>query len=88
MAEGTREKVQTCRRGKMPLLGRRAEEGRIAIGNSLCKWLHGCRLRGQSALQRLWGSQKRLAHLGEIKHFLCRLLVARNLLCGLRASGG
>ena len=26
-AEGTREKVQTCRRGKAPLLGRGEEEG-------------------------------------------------------------
>ena len=35
MAEGTQEKVQTCRRGKAPLLGRGEEEGQAAIGNSL-----------------------------------------------------
>ena len=35
MAEGTREKVWTHRRGKAPLLGRGEEKGRAAIGNSL-----------------------------------------------------
>ena len=35
MAEGTREKVQTRRRGKAPLLGRGEEEGQAATENSL-----------------------------------------------------
>ena len=35
MAEGTQEKVQTCRRDKVPLLGRAEEEGWTIIGNSL-----------------------------------------------------
>ena len=35
MAEGTQEKVQPCRRDKVPLLGRAEEEGWTIIGNSL-----------------------------------------------------
>lgn len=34
-AERTREKVQTSRRGKAPLLGRGEEEGQAAVGNAL-----------------------------------------------------
>ena len=34
-AEGTQEKVRTCRRGNVPLLGRGEEEGWAAIGNLL-----------------------------------------------------
>ena len=43
---------------------------------------------GRAALAQATGSKKPLAHLGETGHFLCRLPVARHLLCGLRASGG
>ena len=39
-AEGTWEKVWTCRRGKAPLLGRGEKEGRSAIGNSLHRSVH------------------------------------------------
>ena len=35
MEERTQEKIQTCRRGKVPLLGRGEEEGWTTIGNSL-----------------------------------------------------
>ena len=35
MAEGTWEKIWTCRRGKVPLVGRGEEEGQAPIGNSL-----------------------------------------------------
>ena len=42
MAEGTREKVQTCRRDKVPLLGRGEEEGQAAIENSLGPSVHAC----------------------------------------------
>ena len=35
MAEGTQEKVWTCRRSRAPLLVRREEEGCTTIGNSL-----------------------------------------------------
>ena len=55
MAEGTQEKVQTHRRGKVPWLGRGEEEGQAAIGNSLC-W-STCLPTGLEvgvALQRLW----------------------------------
>ena len=38
--EGTRGKVQTHRRGKVPLLGGQEEEGQTAIGNSLCQSVH------------------------------------------------
>ena len=59
----------------MPLLGRGSEEGQAAIGNSLLQSMHmPAGLEG-----------KPLAHLGEIRHFLCRLPVVRHLLCGLRA---
>ena len=37
MEERTQEKIQTCRRGKVPLLGRGEEEGWTTIGNSLCQ---------------------------------------------------
>ena len=40
MTEGTWEKVQTCRRGKGPLLGREEEEGQAAIGSSLHWSMH------------------------------------------------
>ena len=55
MAEGTQEKVQTCRRGKAPLFGRRVEEGQATIGNSLL-WsvCMPAGLEGRAALQRLW----------------------------------
>ena len=36
MAEGTWEKVQTCRRGKEPLLERGEGKGQTTIRNSLC----------------------------------------------------
>ena len=39
-AEGTQEKVQTCRRGKTPQLDRGEEEGQATIGNSLSWNLH------------------------------------------------
>ena len=85
MAEGTWEKFWTHGRGKAPLVGRGEEEGRTAIGKlpapaCACPWAQ-C----GAALQRLWGSKKALAHLGEIRRFLCRLPVARHLSCGLRA---
>ena len=40
LAEGTREKVWTCRRGKTPLLGREREGGADSLGNSLCLSMH------------------------------------------------
>ena len=55
MTEGPRDKVQTHRIGKSPLLGRGEEEGQAAIGNSLC-W-STCLPTGLEvgvALQRLW----------------------------------
>ena len=42
MPNGTWEKVQTCRRSKVPLLGRGEEEGRATIGNSLHPSLYVC----------------------------------------------
>lgn len=38
---GTWEKVWTCRRDKMPLLGR-GEEGQAAIEYYLCPSMHAC----------------------------------------------
>ena len=51
MAEGTWEKVWTRKRGKVLLLGRGEEEGRAAIGNSLCwsTYAHWFRRQGASA---------------------------------------
>ena len=50
---------------------------------------HICRLsEGGVALVQATGSETPLAHLEETGHFLCGLMVARHLLCGLRASGG
>ena len=89
MAQGTWEKVWTHRRGKAPLLGRGEEEGWAAIGNSLHQSVHKPMiLLGGVALVQAMGDEKLLARLGEIGHFLCRLPVARHLLCGLKASGG
>ena len=86
MAEGTQEKVWTCRRGKAPLLGRGEEEGWATIGNSLHLSVHMPRgLRGWGGSAEVRGIEKPLACLGEIRHFLCRLPVARHLLCGLRS---
>ena len=69
MAKGTQEKVQTCKRGKAPLLGRGKEEGGT-IGNSLHQSM--CRtsgLEGRPALQRLWVVWSKW----KIRCFLCRL---------------
>ena len=52
MAEGTREKVWTHRRGKVPLLGRAREGGGTAIGNSLHQRLH--MPVGSQRVGRLW----------------------------------
>ena len=89
-AEGTQQKVWTLRRSKVPLLGR-ARGG----GADHCRKLpapehvHACGLsEGRVALAQAMGSKKPLAQLGEIGLFLCRLLLVRHLLCGLRASGG
>ena len=46
---------------------------------------HACGLRGQGCSAEAMGMEKPLAHLGEIRHFLSRLPVARKLLCGLSA---
>ena len=43
---------------------------------------------GEGALVQATGGKKPLAHLGETGRFLYRLLVARHLVCGLRAAGG
>ena len=43
---------------------------------------------GRAALVQAMSGEKHLAPLKETGHFLCRLQVARHLLCGLRASGG
>ena len=65
------------------------EEGRTTIRNSL-SWSVRMPVgsRGQMALAQTRGCKKPLAHSGETGRFLRRLLVARHLLCGLRASGG
>ena len=89
MAEGTQEKVQTHRRGKVPLLGRGEEEGQATIGNSLHRSMRmPTGLEGGVALWRLQAARILLACLRELRDFLCRLLVARHLLCGLKALGG
>ena len=85
-AKGTQEKVQTCRREKMPLSGRARGGGADAVGNSLHLKVCPQALRGQG------GSgigYRPLAHLGKTGRFLCWLpvAVARHLLCGLRGSG-
>ena len=61
MTEGPRDKVQTHRIGKSPLLGRGEEEGQATIGNSLCWSMHMpvC-LDGGVALQRLWAVRSHL----------------------------
>ena len=54
MAEGTPEKVQTCRRGKAPFLGWGEEEEWAAIGNSLNRsMLMPVGLESRTALWRL-----------------------------------
>ena len=69
-------------------MGRVKGGGLDNIGNSLHQSMcmpHRLRWWGGSAQAK--GGEKPLACLGEIGHFLCRLLVARHLLCGLRVSG-
>ena len=89
MAAGTREKVWTPRRGKTPLLGRGEEKG-VGRPSKLPAPEHvqASRLRGQGGSVEAMGCEKPLAHLGAIRCFLCRLPVARQLSCGLRALGG
>ena len=54
-AEGTLEKVQTCRRGKAPLLGRGEEEELAALRNSMHQSIcMPAGLEGGVALHRLW----------------------------------
>ena len=88
MAEGIQEKIQTHRRGKAPLLGRM----RRGVGHHrklpALEHAHACMLRGWGCSVEATGGKKPLAHLGETGRFLCRLPVARHLLCGLRAPGG
>ena len=89
-ADGTREKVQACRRSKEPLLGR-ARRGGMDCHRKLpaAECAHPSGLsEGRVALAQAVGGEKPLAHLGETGHFLCRLPVAKHLLCGLRASEG
>ena len=85
-AEGTQEKVWDWqeRQGAIVGEGREGEAGRHRKFPVLeCVPAHGLRGRGGSAESN--GGEKPLAHLGEIRCFLCRLPVARHLLCGLRA---
>ena len=88
--EGTQENVQIHRRGKVPLLGRGGDEGRAGHHRKLpeLEHEHVHRLGGQGGSAEAVGSEKPLAHIGKIRHFLCQLLVVRHLLCGLKASGG
>ena len=44
MAEGTQEKVRTCRKGKVTLLGSGEEEGQATRENSLGPGVHACPL--------------------------------------------
>ena len=46
------------------------------------------RARGGGVGPHATDSENPLAHLGETGSFLCRLLLTRHLLCGVRASGG
>ena len=89
-ADGTQEKVWTCRKIKVPLLGR-VRRGGVDYHRKhpLLEHMHACGLSdGGMALAQAMGSKNPLAHLGENGYFLCRLPVARQLLCGLKASGG
>ena len=52
-----------------------------------CAHAHGLS-EGGMALAQATGGEKPLAHLRETGRFLCRLPVARHLLCGLKALGG
>ena len=61
MAEGTGEKAQTRRRGKVSLLGRRRW---MAMGNSLHQNVH--MLRGRVALVRLWAAKSLLLICGRL----------------------
>ena len=90
MAEGTWEKVQTHRRGKVTLLGRVRGGGADCHRKLLAsECAHACGIsEGREALVQATSSEKTPAYSGETGHFLYRLLVARHLLCGLRASGG
>ena len=84
MAEGTLEKVQIHRRGKVPLLGKGGGVGRHRkLPAPLRAHAHG--LRGRVGSAEVMGGEKPLAHLETIRRFLCRLPVARHLLCGLKA---
>ena len=88
MAEGTQEKFQTGRRGKAPLL-ERVKGGGADHHRKLStpEQVHACGLRGQGGSVQDMGSEKTLAYLREIGCFVCRLLVAKHLLCGLTSGG-
>ena len=51
----------------------------------MLKHAHAHRLRMWGNSVEAMGGEKPFAHLREIRSFLCRLPVARQLLCGLRA---
>ena len=84
--------------GRCHCWGGQEKEGQTAIGLSLLlnMHVHACRLseggealvQAMGALVQLTDSKKPLAHLGETGCFLCRLPVARHILCGLRAPWG
>ena len=89
-SEGTWEKIQTHTRCKAPLL-RRARGGGANYQKKLpaLECAHTSELsEGRAALVQATGSETPLALLRETGCFLCRLLVARHLFCGLRAPGG
>ena len=88
MAEETWEKVQSCRRGKVPLLARPRGGGvdhYRKLPEPECK--HAWGLRGRGSFAQATGGEKPLACLGEMRYSLCRLQVAGHLLCGLKALG-
>ena len=74
MAEGTSEKVRTCRRGKAALLGRAKGGGADHHRKLLeCEHAHEGSQRAGWLWHRLQGGKKPLSSLGETGRFLCRL---------------
>ena len=66
-------------------LGGERRMGRLHRKLPVLEQVHAGSLRGWGSSAEATGGEKPFAHLREIRHFLCRLVVARQLLCGLRA---
>ena len=85
MVEGTQEKVGPAGEARCHCWGGERRRSGRHRKLPVLEHVHAHRLRGWGDSAKAMSGENPLAHLREIRCFLCRLLVARHLLCGLRA---